>query len=573
MSALVEGNQPPVWMQLVKHLGNAYSADSASGSAVLSLISSLTNQQDSSAKSSGSSSQAAAKANLMSILGPLSSLLSGGSASGKESENKESGVGVSALSKLAIAGWAGALGSLFEYLVPAVFGQAANRGFAKRKKPFDPQETFVDTPASVAAALSAAAAPRHGSPLAGKQPPTPCPSVEEYISPTFARNYQGTWKYVVQIPHEGYFTQTIQRTSCVRKRCEFTEGVCHESPRWVSLLVAEIYYPNAVFGQQSQEQPISAAGGQLAAASSQSARQASLGHFHAHQAKQGGQDPLQMTDSLSNYNHNLNNAFINAANELGWDPNNVANMQHLANAYNYQLMQRNGLQPGAPEARSASSASAQLPASQYGANSLANYNSDYILALASAALQQNPNMNINELINSLQVQQRRRKRDLSQNQAASGQQQRQRPSQQQFPLHSASFEQLHPQRSSLLESVPSINEISANQMAQQQQQASGSNSNSNQQQYKQQVAGLMAEPHQAANGAAEPPAQAQQQNGDANQVECDGHDKIGCYVVRVYYDWFLVNGSCKCWKTGATGGQTGAGSAGGNSFLRRIFTG
>lgn len=44
---------------------------------------------------------------------------------------------------------------------------------------------------------------------------TPCSSSEEYISPTFARNYQGVWKYVVQIPNEGYFTQTIQQTTCL----------------------------------------------------------------------------------------------------------------------------------------------------------------------------------------------------------------------------------------------------------------------------------------------------------------------------------------------------------------------
>lgn len=30
--------------------------------------------------------------------------------------------------------------------------------------------------------------------------------------------------------------------------------------------------------------------------------------------------------------------------------------------------------------------------------------------------------------------------------------------------------------------------------------------------------------------------------------KCDGHDSVGCYIVRMYYDWFLVNGSCKCWK-------------------------
>ncbi|GFS57739.1 uncharacterized protein TNCV_2908561 [Trichonephila clavipes] len=46
-------------------------------------------------------------------------------------------------------------------------------------------------------------------------PPTPCPSSEEYVTPTFARNYQGVWKYVVQIPQEGYFTQTVQQTKCI----------------------------------------------------------------------------------------------------------------------------------------------------------------------------------------------------------------------------------------------------------------------------------------------------------------------------------------------------------------------
>lgn len=46
-------------------------------------------------------------------------------------------------------------------------------------------------------------------------PPTPCPSLEEYVTPTFARNYQGVWKYVVQIPQEGYLTQTVQQTKCM----------------------------------------------------------------------------------------------------------------------------------------------------------------------------------------------------------------------------------------------------------------------------------------------------------------------------------------------------------------------
>ena len=71
---------------------------------------------------------------------------------------------------------------------------------ARRKKPFDLEELASEAAAAMAI---------------NKVPPTPCPSVEEYIAPVFARNYQGVWKYVVQIPHEGYFTQTVQKTSCL----------------------------------------------------------------------------------------------------------------------------------------------------------------------------------------------------------------------------------------------------------------------------------------------------------------------------------------------------------------------
>lgn len=43
-------------------------------------------------------------------------------------------------------------------------------------------------------------------------PPTPCPAKVEYATPVFAKNYQGVWRYVVQIPYEGYFTQTVEVT-------------------------------------------------------------------------------------------------------------------------------------------------------------------------------------------------------------------------------------------------------------------------------------------------------------------------------------------------------------------------
>lgn len=86
-------------------------------------------------------------------------------------------------------------------------------------------------------------------------PMTPCPSAVEYVTPVFAKNYQGVWRYVVQIPYEGYFTQTVEVVKCLGTKCEYLDGSCLASPRWVSLLVAEIYYPDATFpnpgGQQN----------------------------------------------------------------------------------------------------------------------------------------------------------------------------------------------------------------------------------------------------------------------------------------------------------------------------------
>ncbi|KAJ9594903.1 hypothetical protein L9F63_013802, partial [Diploptera punctata] len=75
-------------------------------------------------------------------------------------------------------------------------------------------------------------------------PPTPCPAKVDYATPVFAKNYQGVWRYVVQIPYEGYFTQTIEVTRCLQSRCHYLDGGCLSSPRWTSLLVAEIYYPD-----------------------------------------------------------------------------------------------------------------------------------------------------------------------------------------------------------------------------------------------------------------------------------------------------------------------------------------
>ncbi|XP_014258457.1 uncharacterized protein LOC106671955 [Cimex lectularius] len=84
-------------------------------------------------------------------------------------------------------------------------------------------------------------------------PPTPCPAKIEYATPVFARNYKGIWRYVVQIPYEGYFTQTVEVTKCLNTRCHYMEGKCLSSPRWVSLLVAEIFYPNGLSGPVKEE--------------------------------------------------------------------------------------------------------------------------------------------------------------------------------------------------------------------------------------------------------------------------------------------------------------------------------
>jgi len=38
-------------------------------------------------------------------------------------------------------------------------------------------------------------------PIRYEGPPTPCPAKVEYATPVFAKNYQGAWRYVVQIPY------------------------------------------------------------------------------------------------------------------------------------------------------------------------------------------------------------------------------------------------------------------------------------------------------------------------------------------------------------------------------------
>uniref|UniRef100_A0A1A9V6A7 Spaetzle domain-containing protein n=1 Tax=Glossina austeni TaxID=7395 RepID=A0A1A9V6A7_GLOAU len=100
------------------------------------------------------------------------------------------------------------------------------------------------SPSPTASAMTAERREEIG-PIRYEGPPTPCPAKVEYATPVFAKNYQGSWRYVVQIPYEGYFTQTVEVTRCIQARCHYLDGGCLSSPRWVSLLVAEIFYPNA----------------------------------------------------------------------------------------------------------------------------------------------------------------------------------------------------------------------------------------------------------------------------------------------------------------------------------------
>ncbi|XP_075541251.1 spaetzle domain-containing protein 6 [Dermacentor variabilis] len=229
-------------------------------------------------------------------------------------------------------------------------------------------------------------------------PPTPCPSLEEYVTPTFARNYQGVWKYVVQIPHEGYLTQTVQQTKCMSSRCDFVDGgLCHESPRWVSLLVAEIFYPHAVFPTSSPQR--------RRAPHPAPAQPPSPFYPHPHQAPLLLQQPPPVGDF---------------------------------HAFQQYLHRRVGA-------------------------------------------------------------------DQQQQQTLTAQKQR---SQEQRPQQ---------------------------QQQQQQQQPSKRRSDVS-----------PAGPRAAARSRS-----SSSSTSSSSKDKCDGYDHVGCYIVRMYYDWFLVNGSCKCWKPSA----------------------
>ncbi|XP_026474230.1 uncharacterized protein LOC113377969 isoform X2 [Ctenocephalides felis] len=127
-------------------------------------------------------------------------------------------------------------GGVFCALYRAIQGEPASRGSILVERRDEPVHD---------AASGAGASVRY------EGPPTPCPAKVEYATPVFAKNYQGAWRYVVQIPYEGYFTQTVEITKCLQARCHYLDGGCLSSPRWVSLLVAEIFYPQ-------NEEPLSA---------------------------------------------------------------------------------------------------------------------------------------------------------------------------------------------------------------------------------------------------------------------------------------------------------------------------
>ena len=100
------------------------------------------------------------------------------------------------------------LGAILNYL------SSSNTG--RKKKPMEMEDyiTGLTAASQLSPAVAVKTTPEEQIQMA--QPTqTPCASYDEYVTPVYARNYQNVWKYVVQIPHEGYFTQTIQRTSCV----------------------------------------------------------------------------------------------------------------------------------------------------------------------------------------------------------------------------------------------------------------------------------------------------------------------------------------------------------------------
>ena len=96
---------------------------------------------------------------------------------------------------------------------------------------------------------------------------------------------------MVQIPYEGYFTQTVEVVKCLSTKCEYLDGSCLASPRWVSLLVAEIYYPDTTFPN-----PTNPAGGNNRSPVQGSSPPQDIKSYFLRRQGQGHQQPSEKCD-------------------------------------------------------------------------------------------------------------------------------------------------------------------------------------------------------------------------------------------------------------------------------------
>ncbi|KAH9413746.1 hypothetical protein DERP_012079 [Dermatophagoides pteronyssinus] len=287
-------------------------------------------------------------------------------------------------------------------------------------------------------------------PDGNEKPQTPCMSTEEYISPTYARNYQGVWKYVVQIPNEG------------KNKCDLIEGSCRESPRWVSLLVAEIFYPDIYF-------PVNQIMPMLYKQQQQMIQQQGSTTYNKPLNQNAQQQQQQQQQTLNN--NGKRTSFQSGSNPI------------ISTASSINLNQLNGLDM----------------------NALTN--------LLTKRINNDPSLLINHLGST--------NNNHNNN------------------IHSLNNNHLHQfglQNLELLARKARLQQdINGNELNNVEDNVSDSIENSS------------------------------SSNNNDKSKHCDGYDKIGCYVVRVYYDWFLVNGSCKCWKS--TSGSSI------NETIKRIFIG
>jgi len=570
-----------------------------------------------------------------------------------------------------------ALAGLVDYYAPSIFGLDAESQPTKRLS------RRQNGPESVKVGHTSTEQQQLPPFLTGKQPATPCPSVEEYISPTFARNYQGNWRYVVQIPHQGYFTQTIQRTSCLAQKCQFTEGLCHEVPRWVSLLVAEIYYPNAVFGSSDKIMTTSEVDLQQAADQQQS--------YLSNTDPNGGAYFPAQVNSHENYGAylaladspsvGLPNDFRRAQNsQQDFGEPNFGDYPAYAAYAGEQVASgssQKAIHETPPETSMAGSTLADPKRAREfshrsmhtsrgesvqveGQESGTKEQEERMKALAMETLRQNPQMTLEEFLRTFQLRWPGRAKRKRRHSSAELYQPEIEP--RQYQMHSSPpFDTIElgagqmengPQRRAVhgtsgaaedkVESVrwlrDDIHSSSGHQSSQQSDPLAdgrpsplGTPTSSlassattvtktgpagddkvqyHSTSFDPKVATSMAAPNVVTGEQGRRPpgylstayhnqptsrgpttttaatATHNKPERGTKQIECDGFDKIGCYVVRVYYDWFLVNGSCKCWKTSlpTSGTRSGVGSSGdatsssgrpsaGGGLIRRIFTG